>query len=84
MLSMNSKVDSQKIRTGNLEDEDWGKLVDSVRRLGNSNLVIDDSSGITASEIHSKCRRARPLCDFLDIVSFIPTSSRRFLIFPVH
>lgn len=76
MLSMNSKVDSQRIRTGNLEDEDWGKLVDSVRRLGNSNLVIDDSSGITASEIHSKCRRLKMekgldlvIIDYLQLMS---------------
>lgn len=59
MLSMNSKVDSQKIRTGNLEDEEWGKLVESVRKLGNSNLVIDDTSGITASELRSKCRKLK-------------------------
>lgn len=59
MLAMNSKVDSQKLRTGGLEDEEWGKLVESVRRLGNSNLVIDDTSGITASEIHSKCRKLK-------------------------
>ena len=44
MLSMNSHVDSQKIRTGNLEDEDWDRLVGSVRRIGNSHLVIDDTS----------------------------------------
>jgi replicative DNA helicase len=76
MLSMNSKVDSQRIRTGNLEDEDWGKLVDSVRRLGNSNLVIDDSSGITASEIHSKCRKLKlekgldlVIIDYLQLMS---------------
>jgi replicative DNA helicase len=76
MLSMNSYVDSQRIRTGNLEDEDWGKLVDSVRRLGNSNLVIDDSSGITASEIHSKCRKLKlekgldlVIIDYLQLMS---------------
>lgn len=76
MLAMNSRVDSQKIRTGSLEDEDWGKLVDSVRRLGNSNLVIDDSSGITASEIHSKCRKLKMekgldliIIDYLQLMS---------------
>ena len=46
ILSMNSRVDSQKIRTGDLEDEDWSRLVESVRRVGNTNLVIDDTSGI--------------------------------------
>lgn len=59
MLAMNSMVDSQKIRTGDLEDEDWDKLVGSVRKIGNSNLVIDDTSGITASELRSKCRKLK-------------------------
>lgn len=67
ILSMNSKVDSQKIRTGNLEDEDWVKLVDSVRRVGNTNLVIDDTSGITASELRTKCRKLK-LTKGLDLV----------------
>ncbi|MBU5479077.1 replicative DNA helicase [Eubacterium sp. MSJ-13] len=59
MLAMNSMVDSQKIRTGDLEDEDWDKLVGSVRKIGNSNLVIDDTSGITASELRLKCRKLK-------------------------
>ena len=59
MLDMNSMVDSQKIRTGDLEDDDWDKLVGSVRKIGNSNLVIDDTSGITASELRSKCRKLK-------------------------
>ena len=59
MLAMNSMVDSQKIRTGDLEDDDWDKLVGNVRKIGNSNLVIDDTSGITASELRSKCRKLK-------------------------
>lgn len=59
MLAMNSMVDSQKIRTGDLEDDDWDKLVGSVRKIGNSNLVIDDTSGITVSELRSKCRKLK-------------------------
>lgn len=59
MLAMSSMVDSQKIRTGDLEDDDWDKLVGSVRKIGNSNLVIDDTSGITASELRSKCRKLK-------------------------
>lgn len=76
MLSMNSHVDSQKIRTGDLEDEDWDKLVGSVRKLGNSNLVIDDTSGITAQELRSKCRRLKiekgldlVIIDYLQLMS---------------
>lgn len=67
ILSMNSHVDAQKIRTGGLEDEDWIRLVDSVRRVGNTHLVIDDTSGITASEIRSKCRKLK-LRSGLDLV----------------
>ncbi len=76
MLAMNSKVDSQKIRTGSLEDEEWGKLVESVRKLGNSNLVIDDTSGITAAELRSKCRKLKMekgldlvIIDYLQLMS---------------
>lgn len=76
MLAMNSKVDSQKIRTGSLEDEEWGKLVESVRRLGNSKLVIDDTSGITAAELRSKCRKLKMekgldlvIIDYLQLMS---------------
>lgn len=67
ILSMNSKVDSQHIRTGDLEDEEWGRLVDSVRRIAGTNLVIDDTSGITASELRTKCRKLK-LTKGLDLV----------------
>ena len=57
LISMNAKVDSQKIRTGNLEDEEWVKLTDSVIRLGGSSLFIDDTPGISVAELSSKCRK---------------------------
>lgn len=76
MLSMNSHVDFQKIRTGNLEDEDWDRLVVSVRKIGNSNFVIDDTSGITVQELRSKCRRLKiekgldlVIIDYLQLMS---------------
>lgn len=74
---MNSRVDSQKIRTGDLEDEDWSRLVESVRRVGNTNLVIDDTSGITASELRSKCRKLK-LTQGLDlvIIDYLPINDR--------
>lgn len=57
ILSMHSKVDSQSIRTGDLNDDDWLKLVESARTVGNSNLIIDDTSSISISELRSKCRK---------------------------
>ncbi|MDF2484698.1 MAG: dnaC [Herbinix sp.] len=59
MLAMNSKVDSQSIRTGTLTGEDWGHLMESARVIGNSNLVIDDTSAISVSELRSKCRKLK-------------------------
>ena len=57
LFSLESKVDSQKIRTGNLEDEDWAKLIEGAGIIGNSNLIIDDTPGISISELRSKCRK---------------------------
>lgn len=67
LLSMNARVDSQKIRNGTLEDEEWVRLVDSVRRVGKTNLVIDDTSGINAMELRTKCRKLK-LSKGLDLV----------------
>jgi replicative DNA helicase len=59
MLAMNSRVDSQAIRTGSLSGEDWALLMESARVIGNSNLVIDDTSAISVSELRSKCRKLK-------------------------
>ncbi len=47
LLALESKVDSQNIRTGNLEDEEWAKLIEGANVIGNSNLIIDDKPGIS-------------------------------------
>ncbi|HIZ65549.1 MAG TPA: replicative DNA helicase [Candidatus Blautia pullicola] len=57
LLALESKVDSQNIRTGNLEDEEWAKLIEGANIIGNSNLIIDDKPGISISELRSKCRK---------------------------
>ncbi len=57
ILSMNSKVDSQAIRSGELNDEDWAKLMESARAVGESGLIIDDTPGISITELRSKCRK---------------------------
>lgn len=57
MLAMNSRVDSQAIRSGELKDDDWVKLVESVKEIGGSGLIIDDTPGISISELRSKCRK---------------------------
>ncbi len=76
LLSMHSHVDAQKIRTGNLEDGDWNDLVTSARILGNSTLMIDDTPGISITELRSKCRKMKlekdlklVIIDYLQLMS---------------
>ncbi len=59
LISMNSHVDSQKIRTGQLEDQEWRDLTESTVILGESALVIDDTPGISIAELRSKCRKLK-------------------------
>ena len=58
LLSMDSKVDSQKFKTGNLTERDWESLVESGSKIGGCPLYIDDTSK-TVKEIRSKCRQLR-------------------------
>jgi replicative DNA helicase len=46
LLSLESHVDAQLLRTGNLKDTDWEKLIEAAGRIGKSKLIIDDTSGI--------------------------------------
>ncbi len=57
LFSLESKVDSQHIRTGNLTDTEWEKLIESAGIIGKSHLIIDDTPGISISELRSKCRK---------------------------
>lgn len=57
MFSLESKVDAQALRTGNLSDADWEKLVEGAGIIGESDLIIDDTPGISISELRSKCRK---------------------------
>lgn len=57
LFSLESRVDAQKLRTGDLLDEDWERLIESAGVIGESKLVIDDTPGISISELRSKCRK---------------------------
>ena len=57
LFSLEAQVDSQSLRTGNLKDEDWEKLIESAGIIGKSKLIIDDTPGISISELRSKCRK---------------------------
>ncbi len=57
LLALESRVDSQLMRTGNLNDQDWGNLIEGAGVVGRSHLIIDDTPGISVAELRSKCRK---------------------------
>ncbi|MBQ8305888.1 MAG: replicative DNA helicase [Blautia sp.] len=67
LLAMECHVDSQKLRTGSLEGDDWARLVEGANIIGRSKLIIDDTPGITVAELRSKCRKYKLEHD-LDII----------------
>lgn len=81
LLAMESRVDSMRIRTGNLRDDDWTKLIDSAGVIGNSRLMIDDTPGISVTEMRSKCRKYKLEHGldvvFIDYLQMMTGSSRK-------
>ena len=59
MICAEANIDSHKLRTGNLGDEDWPKLAEAVSRLSKASIYIDDTPGITVAEMRSKSRRLK-------------------------
>ncbi len=57
LLSMESRIDAQIIRTGELDDSQWEALMDSSDAISSSKIVIDDTPGISVTELRSKCRK---------------------------
>lgn len=76
LFSLESRVDSQHLRTGNLTDMEWEKLIESAGVIGQSNLIIDDTPGISIAELRSKCRKYKMdhdlkmiIIDYLQLMS---------------
>lgn len=77
MFASVGQIDAQKLRTGRLEHSDWKKLNEAISELADTNIYIDDTAGITVSEIRSKCRRLKNsekgldaiVIDYLQLVS---------------
>ena len=76
MLSAEARIESTKLRTGKLDDLDWRKLGDSLGKLSDAPLFIDDTPSITLMEIRAKCRRLKQrhgldliVVDYLQLMS---------------
>lgn len=59
LVSMEGKIDSQRLRTGQLTSEDWGRFTETSGRLANIPLSIDDSGSTSIMEMRSKARRLK-------------------------
>ncbi len=57
LLSSQAKVSSEKIKKGNLKDDDWGKIAEAFAKLSKANIYIDDTSSITVTDIGARCRK---------------------------
>lgn len=68
MLCSQSRVDSHKLRTGFLSREDFGKLTAGLESLAHAPIFIDDTPGISLSEMRAKCRRLKQQAKKLDMI----------------
>lgn len=68
MLCSEGAIDSQRLRIGELDDKDWGKLISAADRLSTAPIFIDDTAGITVMELRSKARRLKTEYDLKLIV----------------
>ena len=59
ILCSEAMVDSAKVRTGKIDDEEWGKLAAASGELSEAGIYIDDSPGISVMEIRAKCRKMK-------------------------
>jgi len=80
MVCAEGNVDASRMRTGFFDGDDWVKMSHAVGALSSSDLYIDDTPGITANEIRSKCRRLKKekglgliLIDYIQLI----TAARR-------
>lgn len=72
VLAMDSMVDAQSLKTGNLNDDDWDKIIESTEIVAKAPIFIDDNSSITVAELRSKCRKLKQTQDIgLIIIDYL-------------
>ncbi len=57
MLCSEAEVDMQRVKSGHIQPKDWEKLVEAMTKLSEAKIYIDDTPGVTATDIKAKCRR---------------------------
>ncbi len=76
LAAMESQVDSQKLRTGQLSDGEWSDVIDGLAKIADASLFIEDAGGVSVADIRSKCRRYKleknlkvVIIDYLQLMS---------------
>ena len=81
ILCSEAMVDSNKVRTGKIDDDEWGKLAEASGVLSESKIFIDDTPGISIMEIRAKCRKLKLEQDIglvvVDYLQLVQGSGRR-------
>lgn len=68
MMASLGRINGHKVRTGDLDDEDWPRLMSAMQMLSETNIFIDDTPGLTPMELRSRARRLKREHDGLDMV----------------
>ena len=68
MLSSVGQIYGSKLKNGNLKNEDWKRVNEAISRLADTKIYIDDTAGMTISEIRAKCRRIASMQDGSDVI----------------
>ncbi len=68
LFAMQSGINSQLLRSGQLTPAQWTELSEAVAEIGRSGLIIDDTSGISVAEMRSRCRKYDLDCGGLDLI----------------
>lgn len=59
MLCSEAEVDTQRLKTGNMQSKDWEKLANAMNEFSQAPIYIDDTSGCTITDLRAKCRRLK-------------------------
>ncbi|MBH9553382.1 replicative DNA helicase [Inhella gelatinilytica] len=68
MVGSIGRVDQSHLRTGRLQDDEWGRMMEAVERLGRAPMFIDESPGLSPSEVRARARRQARECGQLGLI----------------
>ena len=84
LMSSLGRISQQRVRTGQLEDEDWPRITSAVTILSQANMFIDDTPGLSPTELRARCRRLKRehdlglvIVDYLQLMQIQGTSENR-------